>query len=138
MTNRLSAGYIARLTDALVAEIKAQMGRRGVSSSRALADLIGANSQWMSQRLDGGNRRGERVPLTVSDLSRIAAVLDVDPVVLLERARIEAGPVEYEDALASRRARKSDPATTVEADRIRVADEGDDIEGEQEQTEGGS
>jgi DNA-binding Xre family transcriptional regulator len=72
------------LNDALVVEIKALMARRGVSSSRALGDLIGMSSQAVSMRLDGGNSKtGKRVQLSTTDLARIAEALSVAPDELL-------------------------------------------------------
>jgi hypothetical protein len=78
--------FPTRFSDALVSEIKAEMGRRDLSS-RGLARLIGANAQFVSSRLDGGNpRTGERVVLTVRDLAAIARALQVDEVDLVARA----------------------------------------------------
>ena len=84
--------YTQRLADALVSEIKAEMGRQDLSS-RALGRLIGESSQYMSMRLDGGNpRTGERVTLNVRDLYSIASALDIDPLDLMARAqRIASG-----------------------------------------------
>lgn len=83
MTEVPSDAYEA-LNDALVVEIKALMARRGVSSSRALGDLIGMSSQAVSQRLDGGNHRtGRRVQLSTTELARIAEALSVEPEDLL-------------------------------------------------------
>ncbi|GAA4124682.1 hypothetical protein GCM10022215_32530 [Nocardioides fonticola] len=85
-----SAQVLARLPEHLVLEIKAEMGRRDLSS-RALGRLIGQNSQYMSFRLDGGNpRTGERVPLNVRDLAAIASALNLDPAELMERATVAA------------------------------------------------
>jgi hypothetical protein len=79
--------YTQRLADALVSEIKAEMGRQDLSS-RALGRLIGESSQYMSTRLDGGNpRTGERVTLNVRDLYSIASALRVDPLELMARAQ---------------------------------------------------
>jgi len=78
--------YSQRLADALVSEIKAEMGRRGLSS-RKLGALIGESSQYMSMRLDGGNpRTGERVVLNVRDLYAISSAMDIDPTDLMTRA----------------------------------------------------
>lgn len=79
--------YSQRLADALVSEIKAEMGRQDLSS-RALGRLIGETSQYMSMRLDGGNpRTGERVTLNVRDLYSIASALHIDPLDLMSRAQ---------------------------------------------------
>lgn len=78
--------FATRFSDALVTEIKAEMGRQGLSS-RGLARLIGANAQFVSSRLDGGNpRTGERVILNVRDLAAIAHALGLSEVDLVARA----------------------------------------------------
>lgn len=67
--------YGQRFSDALVSEIKAEMGRRDLSS-RALGRLIGKSSQYMSDRLDGGSAKtGRRVLLSVQDMAAIAEAL---------------------------------------------------------------
>jgi len=82
-----SPQYLQRFSDALVSEIKAEMGRRG-TSSRALGRQVGRSSQYMSDRLDGGNSKtGRRVTLTVKDLAAIAAVFGLHPADLIERAK---------------------------------------------------
>ena len=79
--------YPQRLADALVLEIKAEMGRQDLSS-RALGRMIGESSQYMSTRLDSGNpRTGERVTLNVRDLYAIASALNVEPLELMSRAQ---------------------------------------------------
>jgi len=78
--------YGQRFSDALVSEIKAEMGRRNLSS-RALGRLIGKSSQYMSDRLDGGNSKtGKRVTLTVTDLYAISHALKMDAGAIIERA----------------------------------------------------
>ncbi|WP_120264969.1 hypothetical protein [Microbacterium sp. AG238] len=78
--------YGERFSEALVSEIKAEMGRRDLSS-RKLGAMIGESSQYMSMRLDGGNpRTGERVTLNVKDLSAIAEALDLKVTDLTLRA----------------------------------------------------
>jgi hypothetical protein len=75
-----------RFSDAMVSEIKAEMGRQDLSS-RALARLIGSNPQFVSSRLDGGNpRTGERVILNIRDIVVIAKALGLDYVDLITRA----------------------------------------------------
>jgi len=99
----LDPEYLQRFSDALVSEIKAEMGRRDLSS-RALGRLIDRPSSYMSDRLDGGSRKtGKRVILHVKDLALIAHALDQDPAELLARSR---AAVEREDELAARRGRK--------------------------------
>lgn len=86
--------YTQRLADALVTEIKAEMGRQDLSS-RALGRLIGESSQYMSMRLDGGNpRTGERVTLNIRDLYAIASALRVEPLDLMTRAQRVASGVD--------------------------------------------
>jgi hypothetical protein len=78
--------YGQQFSDALVSEIKAEMGRRGLSS-RKLGAMIGESSQYMSMRLDGGNpRTGERVLLSVRDLAAVADALGMRPSDLTFRA----------------------------------------------------
>lgn len=73
-------------SDALVSEIKAEMGRQSLSS-RGLGRLIGKSSQYMSDRLDGGNvKTGRRVILNVWDISAIAKALGISGVELITRA----------------------------------------------------
>lgn len=85
MTNT-DAEFPERFSEALVSEIKAEMGRQSLSS-RGLGRLIGKSSQYMSDRLDGGNTKtGRRVVLTVWDLSAIALALGVSELDLVERA----------------------------------------------------
>lgn len=78
--------YGESFSDALVLEIKGEMGKRNLSS-RALGRLIGKSSQYMSDRLDGGSgRTGKRVQLNVVDLAAIAKVLGMNPTELTLRA----------------------------------------------------
>ncbi len=82
----MTSDYADRFSDALVSEIKAEMGRQDLSS-RALGRKIGATSQYMSARLDGGNpRTGERVILNVRDLAEIASALGLTYMDLIKRA----------------------------------------------------
>ncbi|MDR6142077.1 hypothetical protein QE375_001631 [Microbacterium foliorum] len=75
-----------RFADALVSEIKAEMGRQSLSS-RAVGRLIGKSSQYMSDRLDGGNvKTGRRVLLNIWDLAAIAGALNLTEVELISRA----------------------------------------------------
>ncbi|MCT2087329.1 hypothetical protein M3D75_14495 [Microbacterium enclense] len=83
MTNRK---YGELFSDALVSEIKAEMGRQDLSS-RALGRLIGKSSQYMSDRLDGGSpKTGRRVLLNVTDLAAIAEALGIRTADLTLRA----------------------------------------------------
>lgn len=78
--------FAERFAAALVSEIKAEMGRQSLSS-RALGRLIGKSSQYMSDRLDGGNTKtGRRVILNVWDISAIAKALGISEVELMQRA----------------------------------------------------
>lgn len=79
--------YPQAFSDALVSEIKAEMGRRDLSS-RGLGRLIGKSSQYMSDRLDGGNTRtGRRVTLTITDVLLIGQALEIDATDLIVRAQ---------------------------------------------------
>jgi hypothetical protein len=83
-----------RFSDALISEIKAEMGRRDLSS-RGLGRLIGKSSQYMSDRLDGGNSKtGKRVVLTITDVMVFASALGVDATDLIERANAAAAAPE--------------------------------------------
>lgn len=87
--------YGQRLAEQLVIEVKAAMARAGIASSRALGRQIGKDSQYMSNRLDGGNpRTGERVILNVRDIAEIAGALGLVPHELVERAELA---LEYQD-----------------------------------------
>lgn len=87
----MTTDFPQRFSQALVSEIKAEMGRQDLSS-RALGRRISASSQYVSARLDGGNpRTGERVTLTVKDLSAIAHALGLTEVELVERAQHAVG-----------------------------------------------
>ncbi|WP_157834194.1 hypothetical protein [Leucobacter sp. PH1c] len=99
-----------RFADALISEIKAEMGRRDLSS-RGLGRLINKSSQYMSTRLDGGNpRTGERVPLGVGDLAAIAEALGLSLTELVDRAERAADATPAPPiALADRRASVSGP-----------------------------
>ncbi len=86
MTPPLNREQQEHFNEALVLEIKAEMGRRGLSS-RALGRLIGESSQYMSMRFDGGNpKTGKRVPLSIPDAASIASVFDMEVEELLARA----------------------------------------------------
>ncbi|MGI6878780.1 hypothetical protein [Microbacterium sp. gxy059] len=81
-----SDDFPQRFADALVSEIKAEMGRQSYSS-RALGRLIGKTSQYMSDRLDGGSpKTRKRVILNARDISAIARALDLSEVELVARA----------------------------------------------------
>lgn len=78
--------FANRFSDALVSEIKAEMGRQDLSS-RGLARLIGSNPQFVSSRLDGGNpRTGERVILNIRDIVQISNALGISHLDLITRA----------------------------------------------------
>lgn len=86
MSNMTETEFAERFSNALVSEIKAEMGRQSLSS-RGLGRLIGKSSQYMSDRLDGGNvKTGRRVILNVWDISAIAKALGLSEVELITRA----------------------------------------------------
>lgn len=90
MVERLSPDAV-RFRDALVGEIKAEMGRKGIRSTRQLAEMIGESSPYLSARLDGGEPKTKRrVLLNVVDLEKIGHALDVEPSELLARATLAA------------------------------------------------
>lgn len=65
------------------------MGRQEIGSSRALAKLTGMNHATLNSRLNM-SRSGERIPLAVDELWRIAQVLGVSPADLVHRASLAA------------------------------------------------
>lgn len=123
MTPPFHSSLIDAFADALVLEIKAEMGRRDLSS-RGLGRMIGWSSQYVSTRLDGGNpRTGIRVPLTVRDIAAIASALDMNADELMSRAQaaLESDPKlsAQISSLAAKRAQR----VAAEADDLpRVAD----------------
>jgi len=58
------------LSQAVVAEIRAEMGRQQ-KSGRAVAEAMGVSHIYLSRRLTG------KVPLTLTDVDRIARALGV-------------------------------------------------------------
>lgn len=83
--------YAEIFSAGLISEIKAEMGRQSLSS-RGLGRLIGKSSQYMSDRLDGGNTKtGRRVLLNIWDISAIAKALGLTEVELISRAETVAG-----------------------------------------------
>lgn len=133
MTPAPSGEYLAHFSEALVLEIKAEMGRRDLSA-RGLATLIGVNPQYVTSRMFGGNpRTGKRVEITVADLETIAGALELDPMELMQRARQLATAATSDDLAARRAARASEGAPTVDlaAEPSAAAPERrDDSEGE--------
>lgn len=97
----MTSDYAQRFSDAIVSEIKAEMGRQDLSS-RALGRKIGASSQYMSARLDGGNpRTGERVILNIRDVAEIASALGLGYLTLIERAEAVAHQRDSYDLVAN-------------------------------------
>lgn len=93
--------YAEAFAAALLSEIKAEMGRQSLSS-RALGRLIGKSSQYMSDRLDGGNvKTGRRVMLNVWDISTISKALGLTEVELITRAENVARRPEDYDLVAN-------------------------------------
>lgn len=112
---RESDDQARQTADAVVVEIKAELGRRGMSS-RALGRLIGKSSQYMSDRLDGGSSKtGKRVTLNLWDLSAIARALDLSEIDLMSRVEVTNAPrplrvvsdAEAEAELAAMRAQRA-------------------------------
>lgn len=98
MTPSLGQEHQALLNETLISEIKAEMGRRGLSS-RGLGRLIGKSSQYVSWRLDGGNPvTGKRTMLTIWDIVAIASALDMEPDQLLRRAQEALPPLKIADS----------------------------------------
>ena len=80
----------ARTTQDVLGEIRAWMGRRGLSQSD-VARATGVAPSWMSKRLSGD------VELSVQDLFDIAEALDVSPIVFFDPpgSRTELRPTRY-------------------------------------------
>lgn len=81
--------YRSALTNALVAEIRAEMGRRGVRTIRELAERAEMAETAVKDRLNKNSRTGRRTPIRVPELAAIARALEVDPIELLQRAMAE-------------------------------------------------
>ncbi|MDI9889927.1 hypothetical protein [Microbacterium sp. IEGM 1404] len=118
--------YGELFSDALISEIKAEMGRRDLSS-RALGRLIGKSSQYMSDRFDGGSSKtGRRVVLSVWDLAAISEALGLRASDLTLRAHQAALEVDTDGAAITpiRRNVGGAPQTdleTVELDTTQLA-----------------
>lgn len=67
------------LSEAVTAEIRAEIARQGVRRS-AFADKIGVPVHWLTNRLNG------IVTLNLDDLAKIAGGLEVEPNALIERS----------------------------------------------------
>lgn len=83
------------LSDALVEVIREERDRRGFSS-REIARRMGANAQYVSSRIDGGNpRTGDLVPITVLDAAAFAHTLDLTlgELLKLAQSKIPSGDV---------------------------------------------
>lgn len=72
-----------QLSELVADEIRAEMSRRRITQS-ILADRLHEHPTWVSRRLTG-----RRIPLSLDDVERIAAVLDVSPQSLFDRALAE-------------------------------------------------
>jgi len=114
MSSHAPRGSVATMestfNDHVVAVIKEAMAAAGIESTRELGRRIGRNSQYMSQRLDGGNMRtGRRVELNVTDLEQIAAALNVQPSALAFAAerRRAAVAVDFPGALIQQQQQSS-------------------------------
>lgn len=114
MTPAPSGDFLSRLADALVSEIKSEMGRRDLSA-RGLAALIGENPQYVTSRIGAGNpRTGKRVPITVSDLAVIAGAMDLDALELLAAARTVAQDADDSNVVDIRSRKASEDGLSVD------------------------
>ena len=119
-----SHDYPQRFADALVSEIKAEMGRQGLSS-RAVGRVIGKTSQYMSDRLDGGSpKTGKRTVLNAKDLAAIASALGLSEVELVTRAQAVARRSHLSPTNVS--GPREDHLQTVELDAYALAATDDD------------
>lgn len=76
----------AAFADALVREIKAEMGRQEIGGVRALARMIGMNHGVLNDRLNRSPKTHQRVAISMEDLARISAALGLRPLELVRRA----------------------------------------------------
>lgn len=117
MTPPLDERQRELFAEALITEIKAEMGRRDWSS-RGLGRQIGRSSQYVSTRLDGGNpRTGKRIDLTVQDITAIASAFEMEPFELMERAQVALTNVRTLPTLGDKRRQRSYPVVVDEAAR---------------------
>lgn len=84
---QLTADYLRQFAEAVVNEIKAEMGRKRVDSNRELARRIGFTHTSVNDRLEGNPRTKKRTVINVKDLAAYAAALGVEPGVLVQRAQ---------------------------------------------------
>lgn len=70
------------LSESVASEIRAEMGRKGITQS-TLAVELGESQPWLSRRINSG---AGRTPLDVNDLDRIAAALGLSAADLVTRA----------------------------------------------------
>lgn len=71
------------LSERVASEIRAEMGRRGITQS-TLATSLGESQPWLSRRIS--SRPGVKIQIDLYDLERIAAVLDLTAGDLIARA----------------------------------------------------
>lgn len=83
----MTADYLRQFAEAVVNEIKAEMGRKRVDSNRELARRIGFSHTSVNDRLEGNPRTKKRTVINVKDLAAYAAALGVEPGVFLSRAQ---------------------------------------------------
>lgn len=86
LTDMDDSEYREALTEALAAEIRAEMGRRDVRSNNELARLSGLTPTAVQDRLHQNSRTKKKTPITSPDLALIGRALGVHPAVLLSRA----------------------------------------------------
>lgn len=69
------------LSDSVATEVRAELGRQR-RSGRWLAQQLEVSDAWVSRRLSN------EYPMSVDDLDRIAAILEVEPAALLGSAGV--------------------------------------------------
>lgn len=80
------AQYRAAISDALAQEIRFEMVRKGIPSSRDLAKRAGFTHTALNDRLHRNSRTGRKTPFTIPELAMVCRVLEVDALELLGRA----------------------------------------------------
>ncbi len=76
-----------RFSEAVAAEVRAELARREGMSVRDLANLLGVNHNAINDRLNGRSTTGKKVPINVRDLADWSAALGLPPETFLVRAQ---------------------------------------------------
>lgn len=81
----MTSDYARAFADALFREVRAEMGRQGIGSVRALADRLGTkNHTSVNDRLSLD--KADRIPINAEDLASYCEVFGIEPHLLVVRA----------------------------------------------------